>query len=590
MKIKSLLIGMLACSALVACTNEELLENNEIENGKDQVEQSYISVKLVNPVAKSRAFQDGDDNEQQVSRARFYLFNADNTAYEISDDTDNVNYVDANQTDLKPTYNSGSNNFETICQAVLVIDKSKKQPPTSIVAVLNYPLNDDGECVWGDGAKSLDDLKNATLAYNHGTIKSGASSYNTSGNFVMTNSVYVDGTNTVMEATPIAPENICVTSGAEDATGALNHPVEIYVERIAAKVEASMSNEFTPATDNSGTYTIKAMTFNQINENGESEEVTVNARVLGWKVTNITEKSYLIKHLTNSYRTFNDHTGAATSWTWNDAGNFRSYWANTSDLSTPTHPWTFNEVTNNFDEANNWEYYNENTHPSIHSQLLVVAQFEVEGEPTPIAEWYGVKYTYAGLQTAIANALKKKVYTRTGAEGNYEYTSVTPAEITFEQVSHDLGAERYWAEAKLTGTPSTYYNENQVAYTKETLATLLKTIQHAKIWGNYVTTGEGDAAQRTVVGGGYYYVDIIQNAGTVTRNEEGTVTSDANIYGLVRNHWYQLTLNGLSGLGTPVYDPEKIIKTEKPDGDESYIAAEINVLAWNIKQQSVTLE
>ena len=119
---------------------------------------------------------------------------------------------------------------------------------------------------------------------------------------------------------------------------------------------------------------------------------------------------------------------------------------------------------------------------------------------------------------------------------------------------------------------------------------MLKTIQHAKIWGNYVTTGEGDAAQRTVVGGGYYYVDIIQNAGTVTRNEEGTVTSDANIYGLVRNHWYQLTLNGLSGLGTPVYDPEKIIKTEKPDGDESYIAAEINVLAWNIKQQSVTLK
>lgn len=581
---------MLACSAMVACTNEDPIDNGT-ENGKEKLEQSYISVKLVNPSARSRAFADGNETEMTVSRARFYLFNSDNSAYIIEDGTNNENFVDVSSDDLTPNYNS-SGNVETICNAVLVINRSTKQPPTSIVAVLNYPLNDNSECVWGNGAKSLDDLKNATLAYNHGTIKSGASSYNTSGNFVMTNSVYVDGTNTVMEATPIAPENICITPGNEegDNNGALQHPVEIYVERIAAKVEASMSNEFTPATDNSGTYTIKAMTFNQINENGVSEEVTVNARVLGWKVTNITEKSYLIKHLTNSYTTFNDHTGAATSWTWNDAGNFRSYWANTSDLSTPTHPWTFNEVTNNFDEENNWEYYNENTHPSIHSQLLVVAQFEVEGEPTPIAEWYGVKYTYAGLQTAIANALKKKVYTRTGAEGNYVYTSVTPAEITFEQVSHDLDAERYWAEAKLTGTPSTYYNENQVAYTEETLATLLETIQHAKIWGNYVTTGEGDAAQRTVVGGGYYYVDIIQNAGTVTRNEEGTVTSDANIYGLVRNHWYQLTLNGLSGLGTPVYDPEKIIKTEKPDGDESYIAAEINVLAWNIKQQSVTLE
>ena len=73
-------------------------------------------------------------------------------------------------------------------------------------------------------------------------------------------------------------------------------------------------------------------------------------------------------------------------------------------------------------------------------------------------------------------------------------------------------------------------------------------------------------------------------------DNEGKVTSDTNVYGLVRNHWYQITLDNLNGLGTPVYDPDKIIKTEKPDTDESYIAAKINVLAWNIKTQNVTLE
>ena len=565
---------MLACSAMVACTNDDLLENNEIENGKDQVEQSYISVNLVNPVAKSRAFQDGDDNEQQVSRARFYLFNADNSAYEISDATDNMNYVDANENDLSATYNSGSNNIETICQAVLVIDKSKKQPPTSIVAVLNYPLDDDGKCVWGDGPKSLDDLTSAAMAYNHGTIKVDGEvkkPYNSKGNFVMTNSVYVDEGNnrTVMKATPIAANNIQATAAL-----AKTNAVEIYVERIAAKVEVEMGSSFAKGTD--GFYTIPTGLVDANNK-----EIT--AKILGWKVTNITDKSYLIKNLNSNYTSFNGHAGAATSWAWNDEGNFRSYWANTTDLSTPTHPWIFTDVNNGFENTNNWEYYNENTHSTTHSQLLVVAEFIVNGTATPIAEWYGVKYTYEGLQQVVANALAKKIYTRTGSDGNYTYTSIQPSAITFEQDSDEKNSERYLSRAVVEYAANTYYDENQEVYDEAGLKTVLATVHPAKIWGNKNADGKYE-------GGGYYYIDIVQNAGTITKDNEGKVTSDANVYGLVRNHWYQITLDNLKGLGTPVYDPDKIIKTEKPDTDESYIAAKINVLAWNIKTQNVTLE
>ena len=51
----------------------------------------------------------------------------------------------------------------------------------------------------------------------------------------------------------------------------------------------------------------------------------ITAQIKGWRVTNITESSNLLKSLNESY------TFATTGWTgWNDATNHRSYWANTT--------------------------------------------------------------------------------------------------------------------------------------------------------------------------------------------------------------------------------------------------------------------
>ena len=87
---------------------------------------------------------------------------------------------------------------------------------------------------------------------------------------------------------------------------------------------------------------------------------------------------------------------------------------------------------------------------------------------------------------------------------------------------------------------------------------ILATIRPAKIWE----------------AGGYYYLPIAHN-------------SDVN--GLVRNHVYQMNINGITGLGTPVYDPKKLITPEKPTEDESYISAEIKVLSWKVVNNNVTL-
>ena len=561
---------MLACSAMVACTNTD---EPEVDNGGASGNESYLAVKLVNPSAGSRAnsvYAYGSKEEQTVTSARFYLFNANGSAYIIADgskdpsDNNGKNYVDAT-----PTGNfedSGSTNVETVLSAILVIDSSKKLPPASILAVLNC------SDLLGTDNLSLEELKSKVA--NFGTIKDATSPapYVGAGKFVMSNSVYKDATGRLAEATPIAAENIKTTRAEAQAEGAA---VKIYVERVAAKVQTEVNASETKPTGEEKTFFVKNGQYYAFTGEVDANGNKIYARLKGWKVTNITNQSNLIKDL--------DATAAANlTWTWNNPANFRSYWADAN--YEPSFVWSFNEANLPF-TGTNWEYYNENTKNVLgnhkankNSQLLVAAEFvtfdgETPSAPKPIAEWYGVKYTLEGLKQVIANSLASKLYTK--ASDN-TYVSIAPAAITFTQVEETLGDNRYIS--KIGVANNTYYYKNgetMQAYTATEVQAIVNALQTVKIWGNMVTEGE----TQKYVGGGYYYIDIVHDT-----------TTDTPVYGLVRNHWYKLTLNSLSGLGTPVYDPNKVIITETPDTDASFIAAEINVLAWRMVEQGVNFQ
>ena len=575
MKIKSLLIGMLACSALVACTNDDLLEDNGQENQK--AGNSYLAVKLVSPSASSRATGDyafGNTAEQTVTNARFYLFKADGSAYDIKDESTNKkNFVDATP---GGTFNDeGKTNVETVLETVLVIDKSQAAPPAKILAVLNYP-----ETELGAESMDLDELQD--VLDNFGTINAdNGAPYTTSGNFVMSNSAYVDAAGNVVYATPIAAENIQIDK--EEAMKAEN-AVEIYVERVAAKVQTQVEAASTQPTDEKAqTFFVKEGKYYAFTGQADANDDPIYARLKGWRVTNITSKSKLIKSLETT-------ANANYTWTWNNPTNYRSYWSDDAG-QTLSWAWNFNETNLSFD-TNNWEYYNENTKNAAgkNSQLLVAVEFVTidDGEvsqPQPIAEWYGVKYTLDDLKTHVAGALADKLFTYD--EETKVYSSITADAITFTQVEADPNADERYISKIGVATAQYYYKsgESMIAYDSTgntTLASVINALQPAKIWGNIVNGA--------YVGGGYYYVDIIHNAGTITKDAQGKVTSDTNVYGLVRNHWYLLTLKNLNGLGTPVYDPEKVIITERPDTDYSYISAEINVLAWRMVSQDVNLQ
>ena len=120
------------------------------------------------------------------------------------------------------------------------------------------------------------------------------------------------------------------------------------------------------------------------------------------------------------------------------------------------------------------------------------------------------------------------------------------------------------------GNDITYYNAAGTSLDASALNAIFENVQPAKIWA----------------AGGYYYVDIEHHAISVVEGEgEDAVTVKKSEKALVRNHLYDIKITALSGLGTPVYDPDKIITPEKPDTDLSYIAAKINVLAWRVVSQ-----
>lgn len=90
---------------------------------------------------------------------------------------------------------------------------------------------------------------------------------------------------------------------------------------------------------------------------------------------------------------------------------------------------------------------------------------------------------------------------------------------------------------------------------------------------------EADKAEIRLGGRAYYYVPIKHLGGTGELAE----------YGIVRNHFYKITLSGITGFGTPVYDPEKVVDPIVPTYENTYLAARVQVLQWRVVNQNASL-
>lgn len=550
MKLSGFLVGTLACTLFAACSNEE---NSAINSGQEEGQLSYVAVNIVNAnPTGSRVgggeYEDGEGLENAITKARFYLFNASGNPYTVTTNEADGAETGSNYVDITTLEDQGKDepNVESIKKGVLVFKGTTTELPTSIVAVLNPPAT-------LTGSKSLSDLQTAIADYSSTT------------SFVMSNSVYAS------EGTEVVATNIIgkVAQNKEDAEA---NPVDIYVERVLAKVRVTFSN-----ADKENQY--------KVSEDGES---AVYAKILGWAVTRTADKSNLLKNIDP------DWDDMTLGFTWNDEPFHRSYWATTpttvtldkkseTEIINDQKPATPEGATN----ISVPRYCQENTKADEHTEVVVVAQLvNDEGNPNPIYKYFGEEHdSEEDILTLIANKYNNVYYTRTegtslpegGAE--YEYKSfIKPDNIHFEATTPETGGEDYEAIAQLDDDALngvTIYIENP-EYNGENEKYIELTNAEATI-NEELAKNPAQIAKEGYV---YYYTPI-KHLGT---------TGSTGEYGVVRNHIYDVTITDIKGYGTPIFDPDKDIDTTHPSNEEVYIAARINVLSWRVVSSDVTLE
>lgn len=551
MKLSKYLVGTLACALMAACSNEENVGSGS--SGQEEGQLSYVAVNIVNanPTGSRVAgatYDDGTDDENEITKARFYLFKDDTgTAYELANSVQgwSANYVEKN--DLSgTTLNPEDDNVEEIVNATLVFQGKNAELPTSIVAILNPPTT------LGTSKLSLSELQNKIENY-------GAS---TKGNFIMTNSVYATGSTT---KTKVVATNIVGKVAASEADAKAN-PVDIYVERVVAKVQLKLT----------GTESGKE---NQYKVTEESTTPAVYAKVLGWAVTTDNRISNLLKDINTSW------TDTGLGFTWNDEPYFRSYWATTPSSITPTNDKTAKEIIEENkptspEGATNISiarYCQENTLASTHTNIIVVAQLVNEnGDAQPTYKYYGENYTSENdILTLIANKYANVYYTKTTSSDGDVYTSIAPTDMHFVATSASTGGADYESVAVLNNNV-TIYTPNP-DYDPDTAGSQpYNTVETAS-----VNTELAKNPAQIAKDGYVYYFTPIKHLGTTGKTGE---------YGVVRNHIYDVTISDIKGFGTPIYNPDKDIIPTEPQDRETYIAARINILSWRVvNMDNVTL-
>lgn len=549
-KINLFSSAFVAALMLASCSAEDAINGGNTENSST----GYLAVNIVDvngagTRAADESYVPGTADENAVNSARFYFFKSDGSAFYLSDGTNSASPTDG----LKNTKKQQNGNIESEVEAVVIINGSETNMPAGVVAVVN-PTDELAKTY-----ASVSALKAATLKATYTTADSKKT------NFIMSNSVYKNTDNTEFCATPISSSNISFVS-ADDAK---YKAVDIYVERVAAKVLAKTSGEsWTEATTNISGFPTKGMKIKLDQKTTTSKEVY--AVVLGWGLTEDLPLSYAVKNIDTNWTDDNLGWDVTSYASWTNPSNHRSYWATSVPTSvegnTNNHP-AFNAITNAISSEYSSVYTTENT-GDTKTKLIVAAQLQYsDGTVAEICKYDNQQYlSVDDTKSAILTAMKNKGWKVTTA--SVTSGDLAANEVEFKTLSSTEGKD-YEVALQLTDAAKTSISK----VTKDGVDSSVDALNGAL---------KAEKAQVRKSGYVYYYTSI-QHFG----KQEDDATAR---YGVVRNHAYQLLIDGIKGFGTPVYDPERPIIPDTPDEKEIYLAAKMYVLQWRlVPEKHITL-
>ena len=590
---KTLLFSVaLAGLMLGSCSSSDDLNGGGNNTGSNQSGSGYISLSLNLPTrsgSMSRAandkFDDGLANEYAVKNGTLILFEGTDEAnatfagaYELKNlsmnlvgtTTDNITTTTKITQKINNGLSSGNNFY-----AIVVLNNNG----TLAVDGTNASLKVNG--VDFPSTKKISDLQSLELTKN-------ASDFKTTG-FLMMNAPLssVKGGESeptaakISVASKIDKDHIYST----EALAKANSSATIYVERALAKVDVTATSTTGNLTDNASVpYTIK-----------------------GWILDNTNKKTYYLRNTSNS----SDWLSLTTTSTvptkpYRFVGDtpmesgvslYRTYWA--QDPNYATKPTVlandFNTIGNSVPAAlkslSDCDYCLENTftvgqqNQDVTTRVIIAAQLKDDGKTfyvvndneKDLLDADGMK---KAVKSAFLNNTDVQAWIKTGLK-NGKTIDENDLDVT---VASTAGNNVPTVSVNATGNAK--YTTGAAPTVTADITNIMKTIKVAtyengisyypvriKHFGDELTPWKSTENPLPTVSTGAYPTDN-QAANYLGR------------YGVLRNNWYNIDVQGIKKLGSPVV-PE--VTGDTDDELAAYISVKINVLSWAKRTQGAIL-
>lgn len=588
---KTLLFSVaLAGLMLGSCSSSDDLNGGGNNTGSNQSGDGYVSLSLNLPTrsgsvsrAENDKFDDGLVDEYAVKNGTLILFEGANEAdatfagaYKLNNlsmnlvgtTTDNITTTTKITQKIKNGLSSGTNNF----YAIVVLNDNG----TLTVDDTNVKVNG----VDFLSTNKISDLQNLELTKN-------ASDFKTAG-FLMMNAplaseaggAHDPSSATISVASKIDKDHIYAT----EALAKANSSASIYVERALAKVDVTASK----ATGNL------------------DDAPKASYSVEGWVLDNTNKKTYYLRNTSNStewlslkttstvptkpYRFVGDDPTEA-------AGSlYRTYWAQDPNYAAkPTVLSTdFNTIGNFVPAAlkslSEHDYCLENTFTvdqqkqDVTTRVIVAAKigsgstfYVVNDNEKDLLDTDGMK---KAVKEAFLNNTEVQAWIKTGLkdgkkidEGDLDVTVASTAGNNAPTVSvNATGNDKYISSSApaMTTAITNIMKTIKVATYENGISYYPVRIKH---FGDELTPWKnGETPEPTVKDGAYPLAN--QDANYLGR------------YGVLRNNWYNIDVQGIKKLGSPVV-PE--VTGDTDDELAAYISVKINVLSWAKRTQGAIL-
>ncbi len=584
--LSSVLASALMMTVVSCSSSDDITGGNGSGNAEGTT--SYIAINLnsVGNAPTSRAYSqgegkydDGENKENNITKVRFYFYNADGTSYTLqtAGEKGSKNYIDYNVGLGKDTGNQGTT-VSGATSAVLVLNGESNVAPAAMLTVVNPDVNPD-----------MLDQAPANRWSTMRTEMKGQKFNDATNGFMMSNSTYEDG-----------GKDLCTTlltgKTFSSAADARKSPVDVFVERVNAKVQTTVGDaNFVKVTTDveldgvnfKGKYKTKDPVgkLATIQSDGSTKKTDVYAYIDAWGLGDEDGQAMLYKQI--DAQNWTDATlGFSATNPWSVAAYHRSFWGKsvafggTSTNSPVNHP--YKDINAEFGKAlytlpNTPTTYEQGafTDPmkSYLTKIMVAARLAYDDagtvRPAEICTYKGQKFLGKdNVKTVIARELR--IYYKKNTGAGESYTQIEASDIDFSSKvtsSSELKLQNYQVVADLRSGLTELFLKKGGNFESVDVAKVRAEMQQAPV----------DISN----GGRTYYYTPIRHLGKENYPAE---------YGVVRNHSYQVEISSIKGFGTPVYNPDTEITPVLPSDDKTYLAAKISVLSWRVVSDKVNLD